>query len=28
LFCRDNSGKTELCVIFATGAVQVIATEP
>ena len=29
LFCRDNgSGKSQLCVIFATGAVQVIATEP
>lgn len=29
LFCRDNgSGKTELCVRFPTGAVQVIETEP
>jgi hypothetical protein len=29
LFARDNgSGKTQLCVQFATGAVQVIATEP
>lgn len=29
LFTRDNgSGKTQLCVRFATGAVQVIATEP
>jgi len=29
LFARDNgSGKTQLCVRFATGAVQVIATEP
>jgi hypothetical protein len=29
LFLRDNgSGKTQLCVIFGTGAVQVIATEP
>lgn len=29
LFCRDNgSGKSQLCVIFATGAIQVIATEP
>lgn len=29
LFSRDNgSGKTQLCVIFATGAVQVLATEP
>ena len=28
LFARDNgSGKTQLCVRFATGAVQVIATE-
>jgi hypothetical protein len=29
LFVRENlSGKTELCVLFGTGAVQVIATEP
>lgn len=29
LFCRDNgSGKSQLCVIFATGAIQVVATEP
>jgi hypothetical protein len=29
LYARDNgSGKTQLCVIFATGAVQVLATEP
>jgi hypothetical protein len=29
LYMRDNgSGKTQLCVIFPTGAVQVIATEP
>ena len=29
LFVRDNgSSKTQLCVRFATGAVQVIATEP
>ena len=28
LFARDNGGKTELCVVFGTGAVQVIATEP
>jgi hypothetical protein len=29
MFVRDNgSGKTQLCVIFPTGAVQVIATEP
>lgn len=29
LFARDNgSGKTQLCIRFATGAVQVIATEP
>lgn len=29
LYCRDNgAGKTQLCVRFATGAVQVIATEP
>lgn len=28
-FARDNgSGKTQLCAIFATGAVQVLATEP
>lgn len=29
LFSRDNgSGKTQLCAIFPTGAVQVLATEP
>ena len=29
LFCRDNgSGKTQLCIIFNTGAIQVIATQP
>lgn len=29
LFVRDNgSGKTQLCVRFATGAIQVISTEP
>lgn len=29
LFCRDNGGgKSQLCVIFATGAIQIIATEP
>jgi hypothetical protein len=29
LFCRDNgAGKTQVCVIFNTGAVQVVATEP
>jgi hypothetical protein len=29
LFARDNgAGKTQLCVKFNTGAVQVIATEP
>ena len=29
LYARDNgSGKTQLCVRFATGAVQVLATEP
>lgn len=29
LFVKDNgSGKSQLCVRFATGAVQVIATEP
>jgi hypothetical protein len=29
LFARDNgAGKTQLCAIFQTGAVQVIATEP
>lgn len=29
LFCRDNgSGKTQLCIRFNSGAVQVIATEP
>lgn len=29
IFARDNgSGKTQLCVIFPTGAVQVLATQP
>ncbi len=28
LFCRDNAGKTELCVRFATGAIQVLSMEP
>lgn len=29
LFARDNgAGKTQLCVRFPTGAVQVLATEP
>jgi hypothetical protein len=29
LFVRDNgSGKTQLCVRFPTGAVQVVATQP
>lgn len=29
LFCRDNgSGKSQLCVIFGSGAIQVLATEP
>lgn len=29
LFVRDNgSGKTQLCVRFPTGAIQVISTEP
>jgi hypothetical protein len=29
IFARDNgSGKTQLCVRFTTGAIQVIATEP
>lgn len=29
LYARDNgSGKTQLCVRFATGAIQVLATEP
>lgn len=29
LFLRDNgSGKTQLCVIFQTGAIQVLSTEP
>lgn len=28
-FCRDNgSGKSQLCVIFNSGAIQVVATEP
>lgn len=29
LYCRDNgSGKTQLCAIFASGVVQVLATQP
>lgn len=29
LYIRDNgAGKTQLCIRFATGVVQVIATEP
>lgn len=28
LFCRDNGGKTQLCIIFSAGDVQVIATQP
>lgn len=29
LFCRDNgSGKTQVCVRFPTGAIQVLSTEP
>lgn len=29
LFCRDDgAGKSELCVQFGSGAVQVLATEP
>jgi hypothetical protein len=28
LFLRDQGGKTQLCVRFATGAVQVLATQP
>ncbi len=28
LYARDGGGKTELCVRFHTGAVQVVATEP
>jgi hypothetical protein len=28
LFARDNGDKTELCVIFNTGGVQVIAAQP
>jgi archaellum biogenesis ATPase FlaH len=29
LFAKDNgSGKTQLCVRFSSGAVQVIATQP
>jgi hypothetical protein len=27
LFVRDNGSKTELCVIFPTGSIQVIKTE-
>ena len=28
IYCKDSGGKTQLCVRFNTGAVQVIATEP
>lgn len=29
LFCRDNgSGKTQLCALFPTGAIQQVAIEP
>ena len=28
MYIRDSGGKTQLCVRFATGAVQPIATEP
>ena len=28
LFCQDNAGKTQLCVRFSSGAIQVIATQP
>ena len=29
LFCRDNgAGKTQLAVIFNSGAIQILATEP
>lgn len=28
LFCRDNAGKTELCVMFSDGSVQVIKSQP
>ena len=28
IFVRDNAGKTQLCVRFATGPAQIIATEP
>ena len=28
LFVRDSASKSQLCVRFASGAVQVIATEP
>lgn len=28
LYIRDNGGKTQLAIVFASGAVQVIATEP
>lgn len=29
LFAKDNgAGKTQLCALFATGAAQVIATQP
>jgi hypothetical protein len=28
LFVRDSGGKSQLCVLFASGAVQVVAMEP
>jgi len=28
LFCRDNAGKTELCVMFSDGSVQMIKAQP
>lgn len=28
LFCRDNGGKTELCVMFSDGSVQMIKAQP
>jgi hypothetical protein len=28
LFCRDNGGKTELCVMFSDGSVQQIKIQP
>jgi hypothetical protein len=28
LFCRDNGGKTELCVMFSDGSIQMIKAQP